>query len=366
MSSQENENLFHDSDVAIIGMAGRFPGARDLEEFWRNLRGGVESITFFTDEELLAAGVAPETLGDPSYVKARGVLDDIDQFDSAFFGFNPREAEMIDPQQRLFLESAWAALEDAGYGTPCETPVGVFAGVGMSFYLLNLLSNAAASQAGTQETVIDTTQIVIGNDKDFLSTRVSYKLNLKGPSVVVQSACSTSLLAVHLACQSVLNGECDMALAGGVRLSVPPRAGYYAVDGGIMSPDGHCRAYDARAAGTVSGSGVGVVVLKRLSDALADGDHIRAVIRGSAANNDGSHKIGYTAPSVEAQATVISEALAVAGVAPETVTYVEGHGTATPLGDPIEVEALTKAFRAATERVGYCALGSVKSNIGHL
>ena len=366
MSSQGNENLLHDSDVAIIGMAGRFPGARDLAEFWRNLRAGVESITFFTDEELLAAGVPPETLEDPSYVKARGVLDDIEQFDSAFFGFNPREAEMIDPQQRLFLESAWAALEDAGYGAPDAAPVGVFAGVGMSFYLLNLLSNAAASAAGTQETVIDTTQIVIGNDKDFLSTRVSYKLNLKGPSVVVQSACSTSLLAVHLACQSVLNGECDMALAGGVRLSVPPRAGYYAFDGGIMSPDGHCRAYDARAEGTVAGSGVGVVVLKRLSDALADGDHIRAVIRGSAANNDGSRKIGYTAPSVEAQAAVITEALAVAGVAPETVTYVEGHGTATPLGDPIELEALTKAFRASTDRVSYCALGSVKSNIGHL
>src|ERR1041384_2874045 len=366
MSSQENENLLHDSDVAIIGMAGRFPGARNLAEFWRNLRAGVESITFFTDEELLAAGVAPETLEDPSYVKARGVLDDIEQFDSAFFGFNPREAEMIDPQQRLFLESAWAALEDAGYGAPEAALVGVFAGVGMSFYLLNLLSNAAASAAGTQETVIDTTQIVIGNDKDFLSTRVSYKLNLKGPSVVVQSACSTSLLAVHLACQSILNGECDMALAGGVRLSVPSRAGYYAVDGGIMSPDGHCRAYDARAAGTVAGSGVGVVVLKRLSDALADGDNIRAVIRGSAANNDGSHKIGYTAPSVEAQATVITEALAVAGVEPDSVTYVEGHGTATSLGDPIELEALTKAFRASTDRVGYCALGSVKSSIGHL
>jgi amino acid adenylation domain-containing protein/non-ribosomal peptide synthase protein (TIGR01720 family) len=368
MSESDKETLAGESDVAIIGMAGRFPGARNLSEFWHNLRNGVESITFFSDDELLACGVEPATLNDPSYIKARGVLDEIDQFDSAFFGFNPREAEMIDPQQRVFLESAWEALEDAGYSTPQAGQVAVFAGVGMSFYLFNLLSSAAFFQTngGLRDTVIDTTQIVIGNDKDFLATRVSYKLNLKGPSVVVQSACSTSLLAVHLACQSILNGECDLALAGGVRLSVPPRAGYYAFDGGIMSPDGHCRAYDARAQGTVAGSGVGIVVLKRLADALADGDNIRAVIKGSASNNDGSYKIGYTAPSTVAQASVITEALAVAGISPDTVSYVEGHGTATPLGDPIEVEALTKAFRSSTERRQFCALGSVKTNIGHL
>lgn len=348
--------------IAIVGMAGRFPRARNTDEFWRNLRNGVEAISFFTDEELRSAGVDAALLNDPSYVRASASLEDIELFDASFFGVNHREAEMMDPQHRIFLECAWQALENAGYDAETYGErIGVYAGHGLTSYLLsNLYSNRQSIWA------ISGSHSLLGNDKDYLSTRVSYKLNLNGPSLSVQTACSTSLVAVHLACQSLLNGECSMALAGGVTITVPQKVGYKYEAGGILSPDGHCRAFDAAAKGTVNGSGVGIVVLKRLEDALADGDTIHAVIRGSAINNDGSQKAGYTAPSVEGQAAVISEALHMAGVGASTVSYVEAHGTGTVIGDPIEVAALTEAFRAVTDEKQFCAIGSVKTGIGHL
>jgi acyl transferase domain-containing protein/acyl carrier protein len=346
--------------IAIIGMTGRFPRARNLDEFWRNLRSGVESITFLNDCELADSGVAAHTFKDPGYVKAAGLLDeDPGLFDATFFGFTPREAEITDPQHRIFLECAWEALEDAGYDAETyRGSIGVYAGADFNSYLVNLRSHPEILR------LVDSFQLAIGNEKDYVPTRVSYKLNLRGPSVSVNTACSTSLVAVHLACQSLLDGECDMALAGAVSIKVPQKRGYQ--KGGIFSADGHCRAFDAAASGTVAGSGVGVVVLKRLADAVSESDHIYAVIRGSAINNDGSLKVGYTAPSVAGQAEVISEALAMAGVDPETVTYVEAHGTGTPLGDPIEIAALTQAFRTTTQKRNFCAIGSVKTNLGHL
>jgi acyl transferase domain-containing protein/thioesterase domain-containing protein len=348
--------------IAVVGLAGRFPKSRNIGEFWQNLRDGVEMISFFTDEELAALGVNPALLDEPAFVKAKACLEGVELFDARFFGYSPREAEIMDPQQRFFLECAWEALENAGYDSEkYEGSIGVFAGVTMNSYLLNNLytnSEVMASAGGFQT--------VMGNDKDHLPTRVSYKLNLKGPSVNVQTACSTSLVAVHLACQSLLNYQSDMALAGGVSITVPQKMGYFYQAEGIVSPDGHCRAFDAKASGTVAGNGVGIVVLKRLADALDDGDTIHALIKGSAINNDGSDKVGYTAPSVSGQAAVILEAQAIAGVDPETISYVEAHGTATPIGDPIEIAALEQAFRTQTDKRGYCAIGSVKSNVGHL
>ena len=349
------------NEIAIIGMAGRFPGANDIDAFWQNLQDGVESITFFSDEEVRNAGIDSATLNQPNYIKAGGVLSDIDQFDAAFFDLSPKEAEQMDPQHRLFLECAWQAIEHAGIepGTD-ESAIGVYAGVGMNTYLLNnLYPNHKASSS------LNHYQMMIGNSNDFLPTRVSYKLNLKGPSVNIQTACSTSLVAVHTACQSLLDGECDVALAGGVSIRVPEKTGYLYQEGMILSPDGHCRAFDANAQGTVGGNGVGVVVLKKLEQALADGDCIHAIIKGSAINNDGSVKVGYTAPSVEGQAAVIAEAQAIAGVKPDTISYIETHGTATKLGDPIEMAALNKVFQTETQRQGFCAIGAVKSNIGH-
>lgn len=347
--------------IAILGMAGRFPGARDLEQLWDNLRGGVESIRPLSDEELLAAGVLPATLRDPSYVRSGGFLDGIDLFDASFFGYSPREAALLDPQQRLFLECAWEALEAGGYDAlRIQGPVGVYGGVSTnSYYFFYLFSRSDLLN------VPAASQVFVGSDKDFLCTRISYELGLRGPSVGVQTACSTSLVAVHFACQGLLNGECDMALAGGASIKVP-RAGYFHQPGGILSPDGHCRAFDAAAAGSVPGSGVGMVLLKRLEDALADGDPVRAVLRGSAVNNDGALRVGFTAPSVEGQSAAIAEALALARVNPESIGYVEAHGTGTALGDPIEMAALARAFRAGTSRKGFCALGSVKTNLGHL
>ena len=346
--------------IAIIGMAGRFPGAKNIEQFWQNLQSGIESISDFTDEELISSGIDPAVVSEPSYIKVGAVLEDIDLFDASFFGFNHREAETTDPQHRLFLECACVALENAGYdSTRCESRIGVYAGASLNNYLsFNLNSDQIGSAI--------TFQKLIGNDKDFLTTRVSYKLNLKGPSFTVQTACSTSLVATTLACQSLLNYQCDMALAGGVSIRVPQKTGYLYQEGGILSPDGHCHAFDATAKGTIIGNGVGVVVLKRLADALADGDCIHAVIKGSAINNDGSLKVGYTAPSVDGQAEVIAEAQALAGIEPETVSYIEAHGTGTSLGDPIEIAALTKVFRASTQKKGFCAIGSVKTNVGHL
>lgn len=350
-------------DLAVIGMACRFPGADTLDAFWHNIRNGIESITGFSEEELLVAGVDPDLLKNPSYVRAGAPLSNVEGFDAAFFGFSPREAAILDPQHRLFLECAWEAFEHAGYAVPAyDGYVSVHAGTGMNSYLIeHLYANRDAVAA-----VSDMFQVQMGNDKDHLATRVSYKLNLKGPSLSIQTACSTSLVAIHLACQSLLNGESDIALAGGVTVQLPQRAGYLHQEGMILSPDGHCRAFDADARGTVGGSGAGAVVLKRLSRALDDGDTVYAVVRGSAINNDGAVKIGYTAPSVTGQKEVISEALALADVDPATITLVEAHGTGTELGDPIEVAALTQAFRAETDRKRYCALGSVKTNVGHL
>jgi acyl transferase domain-containing protein len=356
------ENVDSLYDVAVVGMVGRFPGADDLDQFWRNLCDGVESVTFFTDEELLQAGVAHDLLSAPNYVKASAVVSGIDRFDARHFGIAPGEAEMMDPQQRIFLECAWQALESAGYNPEqYDGCIGVYAGASMNTYFLNNLSlNPERLRSASLF------QVMISGDKDFLATQVSYRLNLHGPSFTVQTACSTSLVAVHIACQALLNRECDVALAGGVSLKVPQSRGYLYEEGGILSPDGHCRPFDARAHGTVNGNGVGIVVLKRLADALEDGDTIHAVIKGSAINNDGARKVGYTAPSEDGQAEVITEALAVADVDPATITYVEAHGTGTVLGDPVEVAALTRVFRASTEAKTFCALGSVKSNIGHL
>ncbi|HLX11146.1 MAG TPA: amino acid adenylation domain-containing protein, partial [Thermoanaerobaculia bacterium] len=346
--------------IAIVGMAGRFPGAADLDELWRNLRDGVEAITFWSPAELAAAGVSPAQLADPAYVGARGLVADAEWFDAGFFGYSPMEAQLLDPQQRLWLECAWHALEDAGWGEASGSAVGVFAGASISTYLGQLYSRPDLVGAGGGF------QVLIGNDKDFLPTRVSYKLDLRGPSVSVQTACSSSLVAVHLACQSLQRGECDLALAGGVSVHAPRVAGYLYQPAGIFSPDGHTRTFDARAAGTLPGEGVGIVVLRRLDAAVAAGDRIRAVIRGSAINNDGADKLSYTAPSVAGQAQVIATALDAAGVAAASVSYVEAHGTATPLGDAIEVAALKEVFGAGSGRPGGCGLGSIKSNIGHL
>jgi acyl transferase domain-containing protein len=354
-------NSGHGADIAIIGMAGRFPGAPNIAAYWRNLRDGVESIATFSDDELAQAGVDPAALDDPAYVRRRGALDDIALFAAPFFGVTPREAEITDPQQRIFLECTWEALEHAGYDSAqYDGLIGVYAGAGQNTYLQQLYANPDLIRS------VGEFQTAIGNEKDYLPTRVSYKLNLRGPSVSVQTACSTSLVAVHLACQSLLNGECDLALAGGVAIHAQQRIGYWYREGGVVAPDGHCRAFDASAQGTVPGSGVGVVVLKRLADALDASDTIHAVIKGSAINNDGAAKVGFTAPSADGQADVIAEALALAAIQPETVTYIEAHGTGTPLGDPIEIQALTQVFRASTGQKGFCALGSVKSNIGHL
>jgi len=349
--------------IAIVGMSLRVTGARNVREFWNNLVQGVESIRQLTDEELIAAGESPERIKHPRYVKSAGILPDMELFDPEFFGLSPKEGGIMDPQHRHLLECAWEALEDAGHMPETfEGPIGVWAGCGMgAYFTYNVLSNKdLVDQVGTF--LLRHT----GNDKDFLATRVSYCLNLRGPSVNIQTACSTSLVAAHYACQSLLSGECDMALAGGVTIEVPHHVGYIYEEGEVLSPDGHCRAFDHRSAGTVFGSGAGIVVLRRLEDALKDGDQIYALIKGSAVNNDGSGKVGYLAPSVEGQASAIAEALAVSGVDADTIGYVECHGTGTAVGDPIEVAALTQAFRETTDKRGYCRIGSVKTNIGHL
>ncbi|HEX2383865.1 MAG TPA: SDR family oxidoreductase [Acidimicrobiales bacterium] len=347
--------------IAIIGMRGRFPGANDLEILWRNLSEGVESITPLSRDEMRAAGVPDHITSLPGYVNAAPLLDDVDMFDAGFFGFSGRDAALTDPQHRVFLETAWEALEDAGYDpSRYDGPIGVFGGCELSSYLYQLHQNPEALG------YIDGMQIMVTNDKDHLCTQVSYRLNLRGPSVVVQTTCSTSLVAIGMACESVRAGRCDMALAGGVTVRVPQRGGYFYVAGSILSPDGHCRPFDANAQGTIVGSGVGLVVLKRLEDALVDGDNIRAVIRAVGINNDGSDKAGYTAPGVRGQARAVAAAYEAAGVSADTIGYVEAHGTGTILGDPIELSALTEVFRAHTDRRGFCGIGSVKSNFGHL
>src|SRR5579885_3631711 len=357
-SYEDGEGL----EIAIIGMAGRFPGARNIQIFWQNLCDGKETVTFFSEEELVQAGVDPTLLKDPNYVKAGYDLEDRDLFDASFFGYATREAEIIDPQQRLFLECAWEALEDAGHDPATyKGLIGTYAGAGISDYLWR---NVAAHPEELLN--VSDYQLMLGSDKDYLATRVAYKLNLRGPALTVQTACSSSLVAVHLACQGLLNGECDMALAGGSCVDTSPRAGYLYQEEGIRSPDGHCRAFDAEAKGSVGSSGLGLVILKRLSDALADGNQIYAVIKGSAINNDGAQKVSFTAPGVDGQAQVIRAAHIVAEVDADSISYVETHGTGTPLGDPIEIAALNQAFSYSTDAKGFCAIGSVKTNIGHL
>lgn len=355
--------------IAIIGLAGRFPGANTIERFWQNLVSGVESISRFSGSELECTHAQLASLSnDPNYVMARPVLDDVELFDAAFFGITPKEAELMDPQHRIFLECAWNALEDAGYD-PARYPghIGVYGGQSFNTYLLaNLCTNRDFVTELVGQYQVGGYSVVLGNDKDYLATRVSYKLNLHGPSITVQSACSTSLVAVVKGCQSLLTYECDMALAGGVSITFPQKRGYLYQEGGMVSADGRCRTFDAGASGTIFGSGAGTVLLKRLDEAVRDGDHVYAVIKGSAINNDGSQKVGFTAPSVDRQADVIATAQAIADIDPETITYIETHGTGTPMGDPIEVAALTKAFRSATDKKGFCGLGSVKTNIGHL
>jgi acyl transferase domain-containing protein/NADPH:quinone reductase-like Zn-dependent oxidoreductase/thioesterase domain-containing protein/NADP-dependent 3-hydroxy acid dehydrogenase YdfG/acyl carrier protein len=350
-------------DIAVIGAAGRFPGARNLAEFWRNVRDGVESVTFFTDQELIATGESPAALSDPAYVKAQPLLDDFDRFDAGLFGFAPQDAAVMDPQHRVFLEVGWEALECAGHEPESFAgQIGVFATCGMNTYMMYHLVNNRRIMNTVGEWLVRHT----GNDMNFLATRLSYELNLKGPSMNVQTACSSALVAIHLACQSLLGGECDMALAGGSTIVLPQGRGYFYKEGEILSPDGHCRPFDARARGTLFGSGAGIVVLRRLADAEADGDQILAIIKGSALTNDGSDKVGYLAPGVEGQSKAIVEALTISEVDPATISYVETHGTGTMVGDPIEFVALTEAFRQFTGRCGFCAIGSLKSNIGHL
>ena len=359
----EPDNTIAGTSIAVVGMAGRFPGARNLSEFWRNLRDGVESISALNDEQLIAAGATPAELENPDYVRSAAILEDIDRFDAPFFGLSPRDAAIMDPQHRLFLQCAWEALENAGWSVDeFSGRVGVYAGSGMNTYLIyNLLRNA--------ELVANAGLFLLkqtGNDKDVLATRVSYQLNLTGPSLAVQTACSTSLVAIHLACQGLLNHECDMAMAGGVTIEIPHGLGYVYREGEILSRDGHCRSFDAASSGTIFGSGLGIVVLRRLADAIRDGDFIHAIIRGTAINNDGARKVSYLAPSVAGQADAISEALTVADVEADSISYIETHGTGTTVGDPIEIAALTRAFRATSERNGFCAIGSLKTNVGHL
>ena len=348
--------------IAVVGMAGRFPNARSLSDFWRNVHDGIESLESFSDADLEAANVPEALRSRENYVRKGTVLEGSDLFDAEFFGLSVREAQILDPQQRIFLECAWEAMEHAGYGAGIsQNAVGVYAGTSLNTYLLTrILRNPIVGEAAGAY------QVMLGNDKDFLCTRVSYKLDLRGPSMTIQTACSTSLVAVVVGCEALNRGECDLALAGGVSIAFPQRAGYLYEEGMILSPDGHCRPFDIAARGTRGGSGAGVVVLKRLADALAAGDTIHAVIRGAAINNDGANKAGYTAPSINGQMEVIARAQALAGIDPRTISYVEAHGSATPLGDPIEISALTQVFRASTPDVGFCRLGSLKANLGHL
>jgi len=365
METGEQSNLLN--GIAIVGMSGRFPGAANIAEFWRNLCAGVESVTRFNDADLEDC-FGPEIRNAANFVKARPILDGIELFDASFFGMYAREAELTDPQARIFLEICWEAMEDAGYD-PAIYPgaIGVFAGSSPnSYFLRNICVDRATIDEFTSNYQVGCYPMLLGAGMDFLATRVSYKLNLKGPSLTLQTACSTSLLAVAKACQSLLLYEADMALAGGVSVTLPQKRGYQHLEGGMVSADGSCRPFDAAATGTIFGSGAGVVVLKRLEDAQRDGDQIYAVIRGCGVNNDGAAKVGFTAPTVDGQAAVIEMALANAAVDPRSISYVECHGTATALGDPIEIAGLTKAFSVGTADRQFCAIGSVKSNVGHL
>ncbi len=366
----EPMNNIHELEdaIAIIGLAGRFPKAKNIEQFWQNLSEGRECISFFTAEDVVASGTDPAFLDNPNFVKAFGVLDDIELFDAPFFGISPREAKLLDPQHRLFLECAWEAMENAGYDSELYPGrISVFAGTNTSTYLFrNLIPNNVFVFV-----TADRFEMALTNNKDVMPMRVSYQMNLKGASVNVSTTCSTSLVAIHLACQNLLTYQCDMVLAGGSHVRVPQKEGYLFQEGMIWSPDGHIRTFDAKSRGIVTGNGAGVVVLKRLEEALADGDYIHAIIRGSASNNDGSTKIGYTAPSIDGQAESTAEAISMAGIDSESITYIEVHGTGTELGDPVEFASVSKAFRATSADPdnpprNYCGIGSVKTNIGHL
>ena len=355
--------------IAIIGMSGRFPGAADVDTFWSNIRNGVESVTHF-DPSALDLPLESLANEDPNarYVCAKGMLEDVDMFDARFFGYLPREAELMDPQHRMFLEICWEAMERAGHD-PSRYPgaVGVYAGCYMDTYLMwNLCSDPAFLARFVESIQVGSLQTELGNDKDYLATRVAFKMGLRGPAMTLQTACSTSLVAIATACQSLASYQCDMALAGGVTIVLPQKKGYFYKEGGMLSADGHCRTFDADATGTVFSNGAAVVLLKRVEDAIADGDTIYAVVRGYATNNDGASKVSYTAPSVDGQAEVISMALAVGEIDARTVGLVEAHGTATPMGDPIEIAGLTTAYRAHTADSQYCAIGSLKANLGHL
>lgn len=357
-----------DRDIALIGMAGRFPGAGDARQLWELLVEGREGISHFERSQLDVQPNQKSPDATPFFVPSKGVLEGADLFDAAFFGYYPREAALMDPQHRLFLECAWHALEDAGCD-PYRYPgaIGVFAGCYIDTYLLaNICNSPQRLQRLIESIQIGSLETELGNDKDYLATRVSYKLNLRGPSITMQTACSTSLVAITQACQSLQTFQSDVALAGAATITFPQKRGYFHREGGMLSPDGHCRPFDAAAQGTVFSNGVGVVALKRIGDAIADRDHIYAVIRGSACNNDGSDKVSYTAPSVDGQAEVIALAQETAQIDPRSISYVECHGTATPLGDPIEIAGLSKAFRRKTGDQGFCAIGSMKGNIGHL
>lgn len=357
----ENEEFDEIEPIAIIGASCRFPQADNLDAFWMNLCHGVESVTSFTEEDLVRSKVPPEIYNDPNYVNAGCVLDDIDKFDADFFGYSMDVAELIDPQQRLFLECAYEAVEDSGYAVETlEGITGVFGGTRTSSY--SRLLAPVLSQIGSSKAF----EAVLGNTVDQACLRISYGLNLKGPSIGVQTVCSSSIVAVHLACESLQNGECDLALAGASAVNVPHRQGFIYDKDMVLSPDGHCRAFDMKAQGSVVGNGLGFVVLKRYSEALEDKDQIYAVIKSTAINNDGGSKIGYRAPSIEGQASVINDAIILSGIDPETISYIEANGTGTFHGDSVEVEALSRVFRQATEKKGFCGIGAVKTNIGHL
>jgi phthiocerol/phenolphthiocerol synthesis type-I polyketide synthase E len=355
--------------IAVIGMAGRFPGADSVTKFWDNLRRGEESIATLSEEALTAAGVSAKTLANPAYVRRAPRIDGIEEFDAEYFGMTPYTARMMDPQHRLFLQTAWHAFEDSGYDPATfDGAIGVFASSTASGYLTeNLMSHRDTKALVGEGITVEMFNLILLNDKDYLATRVSHQFNLRGPSLTVQTACSSSLVAVHLACQSLVSGECDMVLAGAASIRVPHHVGYTYEPGAMVSQSGHCRPFDVTSDGTIFGSGVAAVILKPLRAALDDGDGIHAVIRGSAINNDGSVKVTYAAPALAGQAEVIAEAHAVADVDSSTIGFVETHGTGTPLGDPIEIEALRQAFEVSSlDRSGPCVLGSVKSNIGHL
>jgi phthiocerol/phenolphthiocerol synthesis type-I polyketide synthase E len=362
MNTNENMIEKYQDDIAVIAMAGRFPGANSVEKFWSNLEQEVESVTFFNQQQLLQSGVDPVLLDNPNFVGAEGVLQDVEKFDANFFGFSPREAELLDPQHRIFLEVTWELLERAGYSSETiKEVIGVYSGAGASSYLSrNLLTHPEFVRD------VGTFKVSLSTGQDFVSTRASYKLGLTGPSININTLCSSSAVAVHYAREALLAYQCDIAIAGGVTISNSREDALFYQEGGIGSFDGHCRTFDARAAGTVAGNGIALVALKRMEDALLNGDQILGVIRASAINNDGGDKASYTAPSPEGQARVITETLEIAGINPETISYVEAHGTGTNLGDPIEVAGLTRAYRRYTDKKNYCGIGSVKTNIGHL